>query len=196
MITPLRAHDRDDVLAGHHRAAQVDRADAVERRLGDLLGRRVAAGDAHPHIVVQDVDAAEAAARFRHGGGERRLPGDVGLPGHAFAGAALLRDHGRGLRGGCKAVVDREHPRAFLGEAQHGGAAIAHALAGRLPGADDNSGFALETHHERQREEWLASRSCSAAKAGAGEGNRTLVCSLGSCRSTIELRPQSLFLKF
>src|SRR6267154_1907255 len=25
---------------------------------------------------------------------------------------------------------------------------------------------------------------------GAGEGNRTLVCSLGSCRSTIELRPQ------
>ena len=27
--------------------------------------------------------------------------------------------------------------------------------------------------------------------AGAGEGNRTLVCSLGSCRSTIELRPLS-----
>src|SRR5262249_29773933 len=26
---------------------------------------------------------------------------------------------------------------------------------------------------------------------GAGEGNRTLVCSLGSCRSTIELRPQA-----
>jgi hypothetical protein len=26
---------------------------------------------------------------------------------------------------------------------------------------------------------------------GAGEGNRTLVCSLGSCRSAIELRPRS-----
>src|SRR5205823_2107591 len=26
-------------------------------------------------------------------------------------------------------------------------------------------------------------------RAGAGEGDRTLVCSLGSCRSTIELRP-------
>ena len=26
---------------------------------------------------------------------------------------------------------------------------------------------------------------------GAGEGNRTLVCSLGSCRSTIELRPRN-----
>ena len=25
---------------------------------------------------------------------------------------------------------------------------------------------------------------------GAGEGNRTLVCSLEDCRSTIELRPQ------
>ena len=33
-----------------------------------------------------------------------------------------------------------------LGEAQHGGAAIAHALAGRLPGADDDSGFVFETH--------------------------------------------------
>src|SRR6478735_4419875 len=27
-------------------------------------------------------------------------------------------------------------------------------------------------------------------RVGAGEGNRTLVCSLGSCRSAIELRPQ------
>src|ERR1700712_4382723 len=27
---------------------------------------------------------------------------------------------------------------------------------------------------------------------GAGGGNRTLVCSLGSCRSAIELRPRSL----
>jgi hypothetical protein len=26
-------------------------------------------------------------------------------------------------------------------------------------------------------------------RLGAGEGNRTLVCSLGSCRSAIELRP-------
>jgi hypothetical protein len=29
-------------------------------------------------------------------------------------------------------------------------------------------------------------------RIGAGEGNRTLVCSLGSCRSTIELRPQTI----
>ncbi len=31
--------------------------------------------------------------------------------------------------------------------------------------------------------------------SGAGEGNRTLVCSLGSCRSTIELRPLTYSIK-
>ena len=112
------------------------------------VGRRVAAGDAHADVVVQDVDAAEAALRVRDGGGERRLFGDVGLERRAFAGAALP-DHGRGLLGGGKPVVDREHLRAFLREAQHGGAAIAHALAGRLPGADDDGGFVLETHDEK-----------------------------------------------
>src|SRR5579863_5590309 len=30
---------------------------------------------------------------------------------------------------------------------------------------------------------------------GAGEGNRTLVCSLGSCRSAIELRPRTYLMK-
>jgi pilus assembly protein FimV len=30
---------------------------------------------------------------------------------------------------------------------------------------------------------------------GAGEGNRTLVCSLGSCRSTIELHPHLIYVK-
>ena len=34
-----------------------------------------------------------------------------------------------------------------------------------------------------------------ACKFGAGEGNRTLVCSLGSCRSTIELRPLTYSIK-
>src|SRR5947209_4099946 len=31
---------------------------------------------------------------------------------------------------------------------------------------------------------------------GAGEGNRTLVCSLGSCRSAIELRPRTPIFQF
>ncbi len=41
---------------------------------------------------------------------------------------------------------------------------------------------------------FMHKRTC-AARNGAGEGNRTLVCSLGSCRSTIELHPQSGNLK-
>ena len=45
--------------------------DAVERLLGDLVERRVAAGDAHAHIVVQDVDAAPALARGRDHLGQR-----------------------------------------------------------------------------------------------------------------------------
>ena len=39
-----------------------------------------------------------------------------------------------------------------------------------------------------------ARRHLRSDDAGAGEGNRTLVCSLGSCRSAIELRPRRLFL--
>ena len=35
-----------------------------------------------------------------------------------------------------------------------------------------------------------ANRRKSLIYSGAGEGNRTLVCSLGSCRSTIELHPR------
>jgi hypothetical protein len=47
----------------------------------------------------------------------------------------------------------------------------------------------------RSLETQLISNMCAVEKPlrhkgfGAGEGNRTLVCSLGSCRSAIELRP-------
>ena len=39
---------------------------------------------------------------------------------------------------------------------------------------------------------WPGGHTVCCRGLGAGEGNRTLVCSLGSCRSTIELRPQVL----
>ncbi len=87
----------------------------------------------------------EAAAGFRHGGRERRFAGDVGLPRHAFAGAALP-DHCGGFLGGGKPVIDREHACALLREAQADGAAVAHALARRLACADDDGGFVLEAH--------------------------------------------------
>ena len=72
------------------------------------------------------------------------LAGDVGREGHALA--ARLLDHGDGLLGGAEIVVDREHLGALLREAQHGGAAVAHALAGRLAGADHDGDLVFETH--------------------------------------------------
>ena len=45
-----------------------------------------------------------------------------------------------------------------------------------------------EREHNLQNR--LQNRQPEMAKCGAGEGNRTLVYSLGSCRSTIELRPR------
>ena len=145
-MTPgaLRAHDRQDVLAGHDGAAQVDGGDAVECVLGDLVERRVAAGDAHADIVVQDVDAAPALPRGLDHRRQRRLAGDVGLKRHALA--ARLPRHGGGLLGGGEIVVDREHLGAFLREAQHRGAAIAHALPRRLAGAHHDGDLVLETH--------------------------------------------------
>src|SRR6185312_11150888 len=43
-------------------------------------------------------------------------------------------------------AVDGEHARALAGKAQHRGAAVADALAGALPGADDDGDLSLETH--------------------------------------------------
>ena len=45
-------------------------------------------------------------------------------------------------------------------------------------------GYHHSRQHHRSCKHWVAS--------GAGEGNRTLVCSLEGCRSTIELRPHLL----
>src|SRR5690348_18447673 len=61
--------------------------------------------------------------------------------------------------------------------------------------AGNSAGGALACWRERFSWEQAASHHGHTPEfarincAGAGEGNRTLVCSLGSCRSTIELRP-------
>jgi|KBSMisStaDraftv2_1062788.scaffolds.fasta_scaffold652505_2 hypothetical protein len=52
-------------------------------------------------------------------------------------------------------------------------------------GADQEVGG--QRKNEQIRQNCLAELGLS---TGAGEGNRTLVCSLGSCRSAIELRPR------
>jgi hypothetical protein len=140
----LPPHDRQRVLAGHDRAAQVDRRDPVVGLLGQVLDRLVAAADAHPDIVVQYVDAAPAPHRLCHRRGKGGLARYVGGEGNAVR--ALFRGQRRGLLGRGEVAVDGENLRTLLGEAQHRGAAVADAFAGALPGADDHRDFSRETH--------------------------------------------------
>jgi hypothetical protein len=122
---------------------QVDGDDAVERLLGDLGRRRVAARNAQAHVVMQHVDAAELFPRGADHGGERVLPGDVGLERHA---GTVLPGHRRGLFRQGEIAVRRHHGGTLLDEAQHRGAPIAHALAGRLARTDDDGDLVLQAH--------------------------------------------------
>ena len=124
-------------------------ADAVERLFGDLERRRIAAGDAHPDVVVQDVDPAPAPARVGDRGGERRSSVTSASEGDAVA--AVRGRHRRGLLGRGEVAVDRKHARALGDEAQHGGAAVAHPFARALPGTDDDGDLFLEAHGGPQR---------------------------------------------
>ena len=102
------------MLARHNRAAQVDRTDAVESLFGDLVERFVAAGDADPDIVVQDVDPSPARLRGGNRRGKSVFLGDVRGEGHALA-ALFCRHRGR-LLGGVDKPVGRQDPGAFLRE--------------------------------------------------------------------------------
>jgi hypothetical protein len=117
-------------------AAQVDRADAVESLLGEIEQRRVAAGDADPDVVMQNIDAAPALVCRLYGRGERRFLGDVRLEGDAFTSGLFY--HRRGFLGRGEIAVDSHDLGALLSESQHRGAAVAHSFAGALPGADDD----------------------------------------------------------
>jgi hypothetical protein len=55
----LRVHQRQDMLAGHDGTAQVNGSDTVECSFGDLVKRRVPAGNAYANIVVENVDAPQ-----------------------------------------------------------------------------------------------------------------------------------------
>src|ERR1700724_3367789 len=56
----LQAHNRQYVLACHDRAAQVDRADAVEGLLAQFVQRLVPTPRADPRLVLQGINAAPA----------------------------------------------------------------------------------------------------------------------------------------
>ena len=148
MMTPERCAriGGKHVLGGHDGAAQVDGGDAVEGGFGEFVKRRVAAGEAQADIVVQDIDAAPTLPRRLDHRLERRLAGHVGFERDAFA--ARLPRHRRRFLGGGEIVVDGQHLGALLREPQNRGAAVAHALARRLTGADHDGDLVLKTHVE------------------------------------------------
>src|SRR6516225_487528 len=115
------------MLASHDGAAQVDGGDAVERGPGDLVERRVSAGDTHADIVMKNVDSPPTPVCGLDHCRECRLLGNISLECDAFSARHRYRFVGRG-----KIVVDGHHLGAFLSETQNRGSAIAQSLARRL----------------------------------------------------------------
>src|SRR5262249_9834129 len=153
----LQTHNRNHVLAGHDRAAQVNRADAVEGFLSQLVERLVTTPDADPDIVVQDIDAAPTRPPRVYGSGEPLFLGYVGGEGYASA-AFLPRHHGCFLGGGDE-PVDRQDPGAFLREAEGRCTTIPESFAGTLAGSDDDGDLPFETHRGTPR---ICVRGCLA----------------------------------
>ena len=137
----LLSHDRDDVLAGHDGAAQVDGTDPVESFLRKIEQRGIAAGDADADIVMKNVDAAPAFLRCRYGGGECCFFGDVGFEGDAFP--APLLDHRSCLLRREEVTIDSHDLRTLLRESQRRGTAIAHPFARALAGANNDGSFSF-----------------------------------------------------
>src|SRR5271169_2934566 len=104
--------------------------------------------NADPDIVVQDINAAPARPSRLHRGGERLFLGHVGGEGYALA---TLRRHRRGLLGGGDKPVDGQDSGAFLREAERRRTAVPDPLTGALPGPNDYSDLAFETHGSTPR---------------------------------------------
>src|SRR5262245_2319106 len=93
---------------------------------------------------MKDVDAAETLMRRLNRPFQACLADDAGLECHA--GTAVLGGERGGLLSGGKIAVDRQHPGAFLGEAQRRRPAVAHSAARPLARADDDRGLARQPH--------------------------------------------------
>jgi hypothetical protein len=132
------------MLTGHNGPAQVDGSDVVECGLGDLVKRRVPAGNTHADVVVENVDTPPTSSRRLDHRHERRLDSDVRFECDALS--TRLSCYSDCLLGRGEIVVDCQHLGAFLSETQNRGTAIAQPLARRLTGAYDDGDLVLETH--------------------------------------------------
>ena len=138
MIEPdsLLPHDRQHVLAGHDGAAQVD--GDTRSKAASVISDGFASPPARltPTLLCRISTRPQRLHGLVDGRLERRFLGDVGLEGDALA--ALSGHHRRRLLGRGEIHVDGQHLGALAREHQRRGAAVAHALAGPLAGADDD----------------------------------------------------------
>jgi hypothetical protein len=102
----------------------------------------VPARQAHADVVVQDVQRAPALPCGPHRCLQVGFPRDVSRDCRAVE--AFLPDQRCGLFSRFQGPVDREDMRAFAREPHGGGAPIADAFAGTLPGSDDDRYLALQ----------------------------------------------------
>ena len=129
------------MLGSEDAALEVDRHAALERLLGEVEQLGVAASEADPNVVVQDVDAAPPGARIFNHRLELGVLGDVGPECYCrtLLGPGHVDGHIDGLLGRFEVVIDAQHASTLASESQRCGAAVAHALAGALAGANDDS---------------------------------------------------------
>ncbi len=136
------AHHRQDMLAGHEHGLQVELKQLVPH-VGLKFRRRLVA--ARPaHVVVQHVDAAVTVGAGRCDGAAIIFLAHVGLKGRSLA--ADVGDHFQGVGGAGFVIIDDQHGRPFLGEAEGGGAAVADGLARLLAATDDDGDLVFQSH--------------------------------------------------
>jgi hypothetical protein len=82
--------------------------------------------------------------RIGHHGSDLGFLSDVGLESHRRA--PVGGDHVDRLLGRCEVVIHAQHLGAFAREGEGGGAAVAHAFARALAGADDDGNAIFQAH--------------------------------------------------
>jgi hypothetical protein len=134
----------------------IDRDAIVERGFGDRKQFSVAAGETDTDIIVEDVEAAPAARRFLHHRLEVAFSGDVGFKGNGLA--AFGFDQADGFPRGRQIAIHAQHASAFARKGDRGGAAIAHAFAGALAGADHDCRTIFQPHVVSLPQNWMPCR--------------------------------------
>jgi hypothetical protein len=130
------------VLAGQPHALEVHGDAAVERLHGELGGGGITQREAGAHVVVQDVQPAEALVSGRHEAADGVLVGGVGLVRPGLAALAVDQVD-RVLRRRLEAI-DHQHPSTLAGQHHRHRSPVADRLAGGLPAPHDDRRLALD----------------------------------------------------